>query len=37
MIATYPVGSNISFTKYFDDKNINNSIEKLKKFFKKAY
>ena len=33
-ITTYPLGSNIPFTKYFDNKDIPNSIEELKKINK---
>ena len=32
---TYPLGSNIPFIKYFDDKDIPNSIEKLKEIMEK--
>ena len=34
-ITTYPLRSNISFIKYFDDTDAHNSIEKLKKICKK--
>ena len=30
-ITTYPLGSNIPFTKYFDNKDISTSTEELKK------
>ena len=33
-ITTYPLGSNIPFTKYFDNKDIPNSTEELKKINK---
>ena len=33
-ITTYPQRSNISFIRYFDDKDIPNSIQELKKIYK---
>ena len=33
-IATYPCGSNIPFIKYYDHKDIPNSIEELKNIYK---
>ena len=34
-MKTYPHRTNIPFIKYFDDKDIPNSIEELKKIYKK--
>ena len=35
-MKTYPHRTNIPFIKYFDDKDIPNSIEELKKIYKKV-
>ena len=33
-ITTYPYGSNITLTKYFDDEDIPDSIKELRKYIK---